>query len=67
MTLNGKKEKETAWLLSKGYKVLDADNFQVKIPDCCRNGGIIKNRSGSEEPCPHVVKRIKAKRGNVGL
>ena len=49
-------------------KFIEWENVQVKIPDCCRNGGKITNpRTGVIEDCPHIVQKKRLKKGNVGL
>lgn len=37
---------------------IEVDNFNWKIPDCCREGWA---------SCPHGVKRQKAKKTNIGM
>ncbi len=51
----------------EGLVIREITNVQVKIPDCCQNGGKIKQQDGSEIDCPHVIQRRKAKKGNVGM
>lgn len=60
-------QRESQRLQRGGIVIRDITTIQVRIPECCRNGGFIKTRGGVEEPCPHVVQRLKAKRGNIGL
>lgn len=49
-------KKENAPVLRGDYKVTTF--FTVKIPDCCRDNW---------DTCPHVVQRLKARKGNIGL
>jgi len=42
----------------KKEEVLVIDNFNWIIPDCCREGW---------KSCPHVVKRQKTSKHNIGL
>ena len=51
----------------EGLVIREITNVQVRIPACCLDGGIIVNSNGSTEPCPHVVKMRRAKKGNVGM
>ena len=53
---NVQEKKENAPILSGDYKVTNV--FHVRIPQCCRDGW---------ENCPHVVQRLKARKGNIGL
>lgn len=46
----------------------DITEVQVRIPQCCRDGGVIMDSSGRVVgPCPHVAQKIKLRKGNVGL
>jgi len=39
-------------------EVIEVDNFNWKIPECCTEGW---------ESCPHVVRRDKPSKRNIGL
>ena len=46
----------------------EVTEIQVRIPQCCRDGGVIMDSHGRTiGPCPHVAQMRKIKKGNVGL
>lgn len=49
-----KKEQEREEMLN----TVEVSNFNWMVPECCREGW---------ETCPHVVKRAKKTKSNIGL
>lgn len=54
--MNNGQKKEEAPILNADYR--EVVTFQVRIPQCCRDNW---------PDCPHVVQRLRAKKGNIGL
>lgn len=54
--MNEEKQKETSTLLNSDFKVIGVEN--MIIPQCCREGW---------DSCPHVLKKPKKVKNNIGL